>query len=1110
MKQKLLSMMLLLFALIAGTSMSWAEDYTYTFTSKQFSSNSTVSLSGVSWTLAGDGGYWGYDGTKGQQFGSGNNPYKSLSLSTSGISGTITSIVVNASTGSSATATISCTVGGDAFGTQSQSLSATATNYTFSGSASGEIVVSMSQSTSKALYVKSITVTYTSGGSSLTASDLAITGAPVALSFDLYNNSSAQTVSYTTSSTGAITITPASPTSYFSYVHDAENKTITVTPIAVTPSAQTITISQEADETYEAGSKTFTVTVADSSPLANIAALTAKTVVGSYVVTLDDAVVTYVDGYYAYIQDASGAVAMYKNGHGLTAGDVLDGTATVTYQLRNNNPQITDLSGVTPTAGSAPSPTSVAQSAWNYTFSNVLSQYFEITGATITSSNNKYYVALNGDNVQLYRAGGSFTLADLSRTYTITGFPTLYNSTKELQIFADPEVEATTDPIITADNVNIAYDATSGEIAYTIENPTEATLTATLTEGNWISNVAVDAEHNKVTFDATANNGNTDRTATITLYYTGATNKVVTVTQAHYVADYATLPFSFTGGRADIENTTGLTYSGLGTDYGDVNAPLKFDSQGDNLILKINETPSTLTFKIKNNSFSGGTFTVEESADGSTYSTLKAYTTITGTQDEELTPASTTRYIRWIYTAKSSGNVGIGNINLAAYVAPVNHNLTVTLNDHIDAIYVFDTADDTNPLIPDGAANTVQVIGGTEIMVSPDVADGYQLATLMVDGNDVSDQIDGSGAYTFTMPGHDVTITATAVEYVAPASGDDYVLFSGDLVEGDYIIYYNGKAMNTEVSSDRLMYAEVTPENDVITTNNAAIVWHIAKSGDYWTIYNADADAYAAGTGVKNKAQMLADGTDDNALWTVSGNSTYDFVNKANEAASVNANLRNNGTYGFACYATSTGGALSLYKKEVATVSATIGSNGYATFACPYALDLTTANLPSGVTAYKAAVSGTTVNFSILNQTVPANTGILLAGAASTTYNIPVVASGDEVTGNDFLVNSTGATFTGDGNYYYFGLVKNTLTFGLFAPNEVAIPANKAYLKVLKSSLDAAGARELNVVFEDATGIESIQNSKSEIQNAVFDLSGRRVSKAVKGIYIVNGKKVVK
>lgn len=145
---------------------------------------------------------------------------------------------------------------------------------------------------------------------------------------------------------------------------------------------------------------------------------------------------------------------------------------------------------------------------------------------------------------------------------------------------------------------------------------------------------------------------------------------------------------------------------------------------------------------------------------------------------------------------------------------------------------------------------------------------------------------------------------------------NSYVKYSGALVEGDYIIVYDGKAMKNTVSSSRLEYSEVSPTNDYIVAPDASIVWHLAQNGDYWTIYNANANKYAASTGAKNKAQLLESGTDDQSLWTASGSDTYDFENKKNKSNGVNANLRNNGTYGFACYATGTGGALTLYKKN--------------------------------------------------------------------------------------------------------------------------------------------------------------------------------------------------
>ena len=134
-------------------------EYTYTFESKQFAANGTTTLNNVSWTLAGNGGYWGYDGTKGQQLGSGSSPYKTLTLSTDGITGKIKSITINTSGASSINGSFTVTVGGVQYGAITK-LTTTATEYTFNGESSGEIVFSFTQTSSKALYIKSITIVY--------------------------------------------------------------------------------------------------------------------------------------------------------------------------------------------------------------------------------------------------------------------------------------------------------------------------------------------------------------------------------------------------------------------------------------------------------------------------------------------------------------------------------------------------------------------------------------------------------------------------------------------------------------------------------------------------------------------------------------------------------------------------------------------------------------------------------------------------------------------------------------------------------------------------------------------------------------------------------------
>ena len=45
---------------------------------------------------------------------------------------------------------------------------------------------------------------------------------------------------------------------------------------------------------------------------------------------------------------------------------------------------------------------------------------------------------------------------------------------------------------------------------------------------------------------------------------------------------------------------------------------------------------------------------------------------------------------------------------------------------------------------------------------------------------------------------------------------------------------------------------------------------------------------------------------------------------------------------------------------------------------------------------------------------------------------------------------------------------------------------------------------------EEETGIDELTGENANVKTAVYDLSGRRVQKAQKGIYVVNGKKVLK
>lgn len=132
----------------------------------------------AAWTITSDGTESTYDATKGIHYGTGSSAVGYIQLATSDIPGTITQVVVNASTANGVSASVTVKVGTTDFKTTGDATSiaatTTATDYTFTGSASGDIVVRLAKAASanKALYVKSVAVTYTEGGSEPTTQTL--------------------------------------------------------------------------------------------------------------------------------------------------------------------------------------------------------------------------------------------------------------------------------------------------------------------------------------------------------------------------------------------------------------------------------------------------------------------------------------------------------------------------------------------------------------------------------------------------------------------------------------------------------------------------------------------------------------------------------------------------------------------------------------------------------------------------------------------------------------------------------------------------------------------------------------------------------------------------
>ena len=133
---------------------------------------------------------------------------------------------------------------------------------------------------------------------------------------------------------------------------------------------------------------------------------------------------------------------------------------------------------------------------------------------------------------------------------------------------------------------------------------------------------------------------------------------------------------------------------------------------------------------------------------------------------------------------------------------------------------------------------------------------------------------------------------------------------------------------------------------------------------------------------------------------------------------------------------------------------------------------------------------------------VPAGTGVILAGTTGTVA-VRVAAEAAALADNE-LVGVTGQTavaYAADGGKYNY-----ILQGGVFKKaTGDKLKAGKAYLS---TAYDAAAGSRLTIVVGETTGIRAIGHSQTANDGAVYTLSGQRVQKAAKGLYIVNGKKI--
>ena len=395
------------------------------------------------------------------------------------------------------------------------------------------------------------------------------------------------------------------------------------------------------------------------------------------------------------------------------------------------------------------------------------------------------------------------------------------------------------------------------------------------------------------------------------------------------------------------------------------------------------------------------------------------------------------------------------------------------------------------------------------------------------------------------------TGTAPAVAYVS--SGDDFTIpeaffiYKADATLtgwNDGTNDYNPGNVITNVTTDITLTAQYTDNTVALGDASTVVNWNFARNSGAPTINceNAETDyvQHTTISGTPFDAVMhintIKNAIIDDSTGKVNNtsNATYAQINKGTKLTIPvvkGAVITFNGTSGTAAAGDITfggengtvSGAVTTYTYGGATGTLDIidtkggfypsnitvyypasivtitPAKTYTTYVTTQALDFE----GTGLTAYKATAATKTEVTMIPVTAVPAGTPLVLKKGTEASYDVPVAASADAITYN-LLKASDGVTpIGGDGVWDYI------LSDGLFYHASAGVlPEGKAYLHLTEAPA-SGDARELVMSFGDeATGIDSV--TRDALTNGkVYNLQGQEVKNAQKGIFIVNGKKVV-
>lgn len=300
--------------------------------------------------------------------------------------------------------------------------------------------------------------------------------------------------------------------------------------------------------------------------------------------------------------------------------------------------------------------------------------------------------------------------------------------------------------------------------------------------------------------------------------------------------------------------------------------------------------------------------------------------------------------------------------------------------------------------------------------------------------------------------------------------------------------------LTSDLSDVEKMTARAALVSGANSAANSIFYYKDQKLIAYGTGYKATLDDVSLGY------KGIVDGTAVTFKAATEANGEYNVVYNAGSKGNCKlyANVSGSKYYTDAWSVDANHNRCRFWLEKVTSLPVSVSAAGYATLFAPVAL-----TIPQNVQAYTASFADNKVTLTPIEGTIPANTGVVIE-AAEGNYNFAITTT--EATATSDLRGDVATANVDAASAAYILGKTDAQGVGFFKLNSTdrEIKGGRAYY-VAPNGGAAAYLFNGNI-----TGLEAIKTALNDANAPIYDLSGRKVAKAVKGgLYIKNGQKFI-